>query len=287
MSEKQTELSLIDIVMRNQPPGNWVEGEKIPWNEPEFSQRMLKEHLTQDYNAASRRTEIIEEQVTWLHEYLLNSKPSRVLDLACGPGLYASRLAKLGHQCRGIDFGPASIAYAKEQSVDIENVEYLLHDIRTAAYGSEYDLAMFIYGEFNVFRRTDIEQILRKIHDALRPGGQLVIEPHTFEFVEQIGHMPATWRSYETGLFSVEPHLYLEEHYWDEEAKITTTRYLVIDMQGKVQRYADSMLAYTNDEYVDLLKSCGFNQVDFYSSLRGDDLAKNHEGLLAIVAQRD
>ncbi len=287
MSELQNELSLIDIVMRNQPPGNWVEGEKIPWNEPEFSRRMLKEHLTQDYNAASRRTEIIEEQVTWLHEHVLNSQSSRILDLACGPGLYASRLAKLGHQCRGIDFGPASIAYAKEQSAELENVEYILHDIRTAEYGSDYDLAMFIYGEFNVFRRTDIEQILCKIHDALKPGGKLVIEPHTFEYVEMLGHKPATWCSFKTGLFSPEPHIYLQEHYWDETEKITTTRYMVIDMAGNVQRYADSMLSFTNDEYVQLLNSCGFNQVDFYGSLRGNDPAKVHEGLLAIVAQRD
>jgi len=27
-----------------------------------------------------------------------------VLDLGCGPGLYASRLARLGHECTGIDY---------------------------------------------------------------------------------------------------------------------------------------------------------------------------------------
>lgn len=35
-----------------------------------------------------------------------------MLDLGCGPGLYSHRLATLGHRVHGIDFGPASIAYA-------------------------------------------------------------------------------------------------------------------------------------------------------------------------------
>ena len=41
---------------------------------------------------------------------------ARVLDLGCGPGLYTTRLAKLGHTCVGIDFSPASIAYAKAEA---------------------------------------------------------------------------------------------------------------------------------------------------------------------------
>ena len=112
--QKQILLDLMDIVLRDPKLQPWAEGEKIPWNEPGFSERMLREHLSQEHDWASRRASTIDKHVDWIHREVLSSRPSRILDLGCGPGLYASRLAKMGHACAGIDFSPASIAYARE-----------------------------------------------------------------------------------------------------------------------------------------------------------------------------
>ena len=30
-----------DLVNRSMPPGPWEEGDNIPWNDPQFSRRML------------------------------------------------------------------------------------------------------------------------------------------------------------------------------------------------------------------------------------------------------
>ena len=103
-------MKLMDIVRRQRVPKPWSEGEKIPWNDPEFSRRMLDEHLSQAHDAASRRFEIIDKHVDWIHTHVLKGNPTRILDLGCGPGLYTNRLARLGHHCVGIDFSPASIA---------------------------------------------------------------------------------------------------------------------------------------------------------------------------------
>ena len=56
-------MNLRDIADRNPQPEPWVEGEKIPWNDPAFSERMLAEHLCQAHDAASRRKEKIEKHV--------------------------------------------------------------------------------------------------------------------------------------------------------------------------------------------------------------------------------
>lgn len=87
-------MKITDIVKRTPKPEPWVEGDKIPWNDPDFSERMLREPLTQDHDLASRRTAIVDGQVAWIHDHMLGGKPGKVLDLGCGPGLYASRLAK-------------------------------------------------------------------------------------------------------------------------------------------------------------------------------------------------
>ena len=109
-------MKLIDIVHRQAKPEPWAEGEKIPWHDPDFSQRMLEEHLSQEHDLASRRLATIDRHVAWIHGTVLSERPVSILDLGCGPGLYTNRLAGLGHTCLGIDFAPASIAYAREQA---------------------------------------------------------------------------------------------------------------------------------------------------------------------------
>ena len=65
-------MNLSDVVRRQSVPEPWTEGEKIPWNDPEFSERMLREHLSQDHGAASRRFDTIEKHVDWIHRKVLS-----------------------------------------------------------------------------------------------------------------------------------------------------------------------------------------------------------------------
>ncbi len=267
-------MNLLDIVRRELKPEPWAEGEKIPWNDPAFSARMLPEHLREDRDAASRRAAIIARHVQWIHSHVLEGRPSRVLDLGCGPGLYDQRLAALGHVCTGIDFSPASIAYAREQAAASgANCTYILGDLRSTPFGPDgsYDLAMLIYGELNVFRRAEALAILTKAHRALAPGGRILLEPHTFEAVQSVGQGPSTWYSSHSGLFSERPHLMLYEPIWYAEQAIAVERYYVVDAEtGAVTRHASSMLAYTNDDYRQLLTEAGFHDVRFYPSLMGE-----------------
>jgi len=279
-------MKLIDIIHRQSNPQPWSEGEKIPWNDPAFSKRMLKEHLSQAHDAASRRSETIDAQVDWIHQVVLKGRPSRILDLGCGPGLYTARLAGLGHSCTGIDFSPASIAYAKEQAVARNlDCQYTEADIRSAEYGSGYDLIMSIFGEFNVFRPEDARKILHKSFAALKPGGYLLLEPHTFEKVRELGNQPRSWHTAESGLFGDEPYLYLQENIWAEAARVAIQRYYIIDAtSGKVASHSSSMQAYTNEDYRTLLTECGFVAVTFFDSIGGS--GNSFAGLLGILARK-
>jgi SAM-dependent methyltransferase len=217
----KSELKLQDIVARELPPGPWAEGEKIPWNDPEFSARMLEEHLSQQHDMASRRQEMIERHVEWIHGTCLHGRPGRVLDLGCGPGFYAQRLARLGHACVGIDFSPASIEHARAQAVGSPQViEYVCGDIRATDFGNGFDLVMLVFGELNVFTRTDAERLLQKACAALRAGGCLLLEPQTFDAIKEDGERPACWRTVSSGLFASRPHFWLEEHFWHDDLRI-------------------------------------------------------------------
>ena len=283
---KPLDMDLLEVVGR-QPVGEpWVEGEKIPWHDPEFSQRMLAEHLSQSHDAASRRFERIDRHVAWIHRELLEEVPTRVLDLGCGPGLYTSRLARLGHESVGIDFSPASVAYATAQASEHgQKCSYVLQDMRTAGYGAGFGLVMLIFGEFNVFRPSDARTILEKTHAALSPGGVLLLEPHTFDAVLHTGEKAAHWYSADSGVFSDEPYLCLRESFRHPDRAAATERYYVVDAKtGGVTRYASSMQAYTDAAYRALLSECGFGETEFHPSMDGD--ADELESGLVVITSR-
>jgi 2-polyprenyl-3-methyl-5-hydroxy-6-metoxy-1,4-benzoquinol methylase len=235
-------VNLTDLVRRVPVPEPWAEGDKIPWHDPDFSERMLQEHLSQAHDAASRRASVIDSHVAWIHRVVLAGRPGRILDLGCGPGLYTARLAVLGHECVGIDFAPAAIAYAREQARAASvPCAYHLSDVRSAEYGHGFDLVMLLYGEINVFRPAEARHILTQARQALAPGGRLLLEAHTDDTVRAMGLAPRAWRSAERGLFSAQPHLRLEEGFWNDEQRVTTTRYYIVDAAGgEVTAHAQS-----------------------------------------------
>jgi len=263
--------TLLDLVSRKPTPEPWEEGDSIPWDEPGFSQRMLAEHLSQAHDMASRRAPKVEEHVRWIHWEVLRQRPTRILDLCCGPGLYTSRLAALGHECVGIDFSPAAMAYAQEQAATNKLAcRYVREDIRLAEFGAGFGLVMMIFGQFNVFRATEARTLLRKARRALTDGGVLILEVHTLPAVERMGMCGASWYSAAQGLFSSRPHFVLEEHFWHVETKAATTRFLVVDAaSGRVARHASTTQGYSDDEYRSLLAESGFDDMSCSPSLTG------------------
>jgi len=155
-----------------------------------------------------------------------------------------------------------------------------------ADYGDEYGLVMSIFGEFNVFRPGEAKGILAKARRALKPNGFLLLEPHTFEKVVEIGRQIPSWYSTEKGLFSDEPHLFLQENFWDAENNVAIQRYFIINATtGKVAYSSSSTQAYTNEEYRSLLAEYGFGEVVFYPSL-GESADRLQDNLLGILSRK-
>ena len=278
-------MNLLSIVKRTAMPEPWSEGEKIPWNDPEFSKRMLKEHLSQDHDLASRRFSIIDKHVKFIDG--LVGGPTKVLDLGCGPGFYLSRLTNLGYKCKGIDFSPASIEYAKEKAEKAgQEIDYSTEDIRTAEYGKGYGLTMMIYGEFSVFKTEDIRSILKKAYDSLEEGGVFIAEPNRYELIKKMGESTASWFSSEEGLFSAKPHLCLMENFWLEEQGVAINRYFILDAEtNEVTLHSSSMQAYAKEECLELLREAGFRDVEVFESLAGEEI-ESEKHLMVIVGRK-
>lgn len=260
---------LTDIVNRNIIPHTWGEGDHFPWDDPRFSEKMLEEHLNQGHDLASRRFEIIDRHVDWIHRTLLNGQQTKILDLGCGPGFYTSRLALLGHECVGIDFSPAAIAYARKQAQQENTLcTYIEQDIYGTAYGTGYGLIMILFGDFDTFNPMDVYEFFGKAWMALDEGGILLIEPHTFSSLKKMGKAEPSWYSANKGLFSDTPHLCLQENCWNDENKTLTKRWYIVDTHSADVRYvAQCYQAHTKAHLQSLLKKRGFKTIRFYTAL--------------------
>ena len=255
----------LDTLLTPKPDAKelWQGSYKIPWNEAEFSKRMLQVHLSQDSDLASRRLQTIEKQIEWLQEKAFANKEQTILDLGCGPGLYLNELSKLGHKCRGIDFSPASVAYGQKLLGDSCPIE--LGDITQVDYGSAVSCVTLFYGEIDVFSPADCETILKKARALLSPGGKLIMEPHRLATLKKNGQAEDSWYKCESGLFVDEPHVCLTENHWYEEEQTSLQRFFVIKLaNGEVAKYHSTTIGRTKEQYVELLKKAGFATINFF-----------------------
>ena len=87
------------------------------WTDEHTSSQMLAYHLNGDIDVSSRRTSFIDKSVQWMGEHFNLARHSRVIDFGCGPGLYTSRIARLGADVVGIDFSSRSLEYARSRAL--------------------------------------------------------------------------------------------------------------------------------------------------------------------------
>ncbi len=274
----------LQTVFDTTPPTDnfWDGAYKIPWNDPKFSARMLEIHLSQDTDLASRNQKTISEQADWIMDNLLRLETSHILDLGCGPGLYADCFADRKHLYRGIDFSPASIRYAKENTRHPGLCEFTEGDVCTTDFGANNDLIMMLYGELDVFSPAQCESILKRAHAALAGGGALALEVHTEEAVRLAGEQPASWHRAESGLFSDRPHIWLQENHWSEEHGVATQYFHVLEVNGGgVSTMRSTTKAWTDQKRRAMLAEAGFRDI-----IEHADWPRTNEHFKLITARK-
>ena len=109
-------------------------------------------------------------------------KPSKVLDIAAGHGMFGITLAKQNPQAQitAVDWAPV-LAVAKENAAAAgvaDRVSFRPGSAFEADFGDGYDTVLLT----NIFHHFDMptcEKLMRRVHAALKPGGKAI----TLEFV--------------------------------------------------------------------------------------------------------
>ena len=215
---------------------------ELDWGDPVMSRRLLREHLDQGHDGASRRIPTIERHVARLAR-LLPAPPGRLLDAACGPGLYAVRLARRGWHVVGIDTGSAVLRHARRLARDAGVVVGFRHiDLRRLDLPPEFDAVILVYFILEAFPRRQQVDVLRRLAAALRPGGRLVAELRVRP--EQPPGRITGWDLVPHSLLSDAPHLLLSDTVYDERRRTYVLREIaVLDDGGVVIQQTTGRLA--------------------------------------------
>jgi SAM-dependent methyltransferase len=159
---------------------------KTLWTEAHLSRQMLKFHLDDSNDLASRRPSFMDSSVAWIQRRFQISEGTRIGDFGCGPGLYATRLAALGAQVTGIDFSERSLQYARESaaaqglSINFVHGNYLDFDS-----DERFDLILLISCDYCALSPEQRGQLLRIFSQQLAQDGAILLDVNTLVAFEQ------------------------------------------------------------------------------------------------------
>ena len=109
------------------------------------------------------------------NKFLLRQVPQNcenALEIGCGTGAFARRLAKCSRRVVALDMSAEMIRVARTRSSELDNVEYQLGDVNDYQFPqSHFDFICSIA----TFHHVQQRELLKKIEAALRPRGVLVV----------------------------------------------------------------------------------------------------------------
>lgn len=202
---------------------------------------------------------------------LLDLAPgARILDAGCGFGRTVGAFAKLGYDATGVDISPAVIEQARERNPE---GTYLVHDLtrRLPAELGRFDAVVNVYSSFGYGKTIEDDQaVLETWHEALEPGGGLVMELSDVErSLHRLGPAGTVVDREDNGV---------HEHLWlDPETHVLHVRYT----SGETSIDVDTRY-FTGDELEGMVRRAGFSDVRRYGGF--DGAPKRPEDRLVLVA---
>jgi SAM-dependent methyltransferase len=278
-------LNLDKLLRLQQKPEPFTPGEPLFWNDPHISKQMLAAHLSQNTDLASRRQETIDATVRWLVDYLKLKIGQTVLDLGCGPGLYATRLAQQGLQLTGVDYSQTSIEYATRAADEMGlPITYRYQDYLTITDTAQYDFALLIYGDYCPLNPEQRSQLLQNVMRALKPGGHFVLDVTTRAGRAKWGQKNG-WYVLETGFWKPGPHLVLEEGFDYPEQDIYLDQSTVIEADGKLSVYRNWFQDFDRESITRELTRAGLRADSLWNDLLGTPFSPGGDWI-GVVAQK-
>jgi len=225
-----------------------------------------------------------------LTEQWARSLGGPLLDLACGTGRMALRMAELGYQVTGVDITPEMIGWARQKAAKQGvSIEWVVADARTFHLQKQFS---FIYILENVFQffltRADQEALLARVREHLLPEGCFLFEtrnPTPRNLLEGRRPEPQKFTLPDGG------HLVItEQHYYDPMTQIQhyTYHHTFLQPEGKPgEKTVRTALRYVYPQEMEaLLFYNGFQIRACYGNWQQEPLTAASRSMIYVCQRR-
>ncbi|WP_373080464.1 class I SAM-dependent methyltransferase [Fusobacterium varium] len=265
-------------------PIEYASSSKKFWDDEHISKFMLKAHLSPDEEGASRNHTFIEKSAEWITSLIEDISNRKLLDLGCGPGIYAEKFYNKGFDVTGIDFSKRSIEYAvdsaarKNMEIKYKYMNYLEID-----YDAEFDIATLIYCDFGVLSPDNRKILLKRIYKALKPGGILILDVFTEKFYEKFQEkIEITYEN--SGFWSDEPYSCIQRNNIYRESMVALEQYIIIT-ENQCEYYNIWNHIFSKNSIRKELEMGGFSGFKFFNNVAGEKESQNNS-TLCIYAEK-
>lgn len=215
---------------------------------------------------------------------IAGNHPKKIIDIACGNGVYAADLAKQGHEVLGIDLSFSMIQKAHELAVKEQvNVE-----LRTCSMleidevvSKPCDMA-FCIGNSLVHLRTlkEIQSFFNLAYGVLNNEGKLVIQIINYDKVidKGVSALPT--------IENKEKELIFERNYILDEAKEQLEFKTVLTIQGKKCENSVNLIPLRKNQLVSIMESEGFKIEAVYGNFNKEPYNPDESFQCIVVAQK-
>ena len=255
------------------------------WTDEHTSKQMLSFHLNEAIDVSSRNAAFIHRSVKWIATEFSIGRDSSIADFGCGPGLYASRLAKHGAHVTGIDFSVRSIDYAKDVAIrDQLNISYLSQNYLEFETEDRFDLVLMIMCDFCALSPTQRKGLLRKFHKILKPTGSVLLDVYSLSAFEQKEEVATYEVNLLNGFWSPNKYYGFFNTFKYDEEKVTLDKYTIIEPDRTRQVY--NWLQYFAPEDLEReFGEAGFFFKGLYSDVAGTPYDQKSSEF-AVIAKR-
>jgi SAM-dependent methyltransferase len=133
-----------------------------------------------------------DRELEFLSRQIPASAYRTVLDVCCGAGRHAHGLARQGRAVVAIDRSRRALERAARHGKDdttrsesgARRPLFVQADMRALPVAGPFDAALIMWQSWGYFDPATNLRILRDLHDALRPGGRLILDIYDRRFFE-------------------------------------------------------------------------------------------------------
>lgn len=223
--------------------------------------------------------EATEKQVEFLIKYMQLKKSQKILDLACGHGRHANRLAQRGYDVTGIDKSEEFLQEARKRAENFEvEPKFIQADMRKLDYQEEFDRVILMFTAFGYFDDKMNLQVLKNINSALKPGGVFCFDIMNRDYILK-NFLPYI-------VVEKNEDLMIDRNRFDSETGYLHNRRIVI-RDGKRKDKPFLLKLYNPTEIKMWLEKASFIIKNMYSTWEGDDLKAASRRMIVIAQKRE